>query len=183
MAQSFCRCTFLPPVFGTDVRCQEISYTFFDGHPNNEQEQLIADAIARFTGYANVNLVRTKADKESSADIRISFADKDRAWSAIGTDALKIPRDKPTMNLGFLSGVDDITFDKRPALLRRTLHEFGHAFGLAHEWSNEWTTLDLIKGSEEKNRAAATQHVEAYAKATKISNFPEPDPDSVMVYV
>ena len=42
------------------------------------------------------------------------------SWSYIGTDALHIPKESKTMNLGF---IDRST----------VMHEFGHALGLIHE--------------------------------------------------
>ncbi|MBC7782694.1 MAG: pre-peptidase C-terminal domain-containing protein [Burkholderiales bacterium] len=57
------------------------------------------------------------------AEIRIAFNSDDGAWSYIGIDCLGIPRDQPTMNLGW---VDEGVI----------LHEFGHAIGLIHEHQN-----------------------------------------------
>jgi hypothetical protein len=57
------------------------------------------------------------------AEIRIAFDPSDGAWSYIGTDCQTIPRNQPTMNLGFLDG-------------GTAAHEFGHAIGLAHEHQN-----------------------------------------------
>lgn len=54
-----------------------------------------------------------------TADIRISFQQKG-AWSLIGTDALSVPSNQPTMNFGFL----------QPGT---ATHEFGHALGCIHE--------------------------------------------------
>lgn len=62
-------------------------------------------------------------DDAPDAEIRIAFNPGDGAWSYIGTDCSQIPRDQPTMNLGFLDG-------------GTAAHEFGHAIGLAHEHQN-----------------------------------------------
>jgi hypothetical protein len=60
---------------------------------------------------------------DPGAEIRIAFRRGDGAWSYIGTDCADIPRDQPTMNLGWQDeGV--------------VLHEFGHAIGLVHEHQN-----------------------------------------------
>lgn len=66
-----------------------------------------------------VNLTFDWSASLKTADIRISFR-QSGAWSYIGTDALTIPREQPTMNFGFLQ---DGT----------ATHEFGHCLGCIHE--------------------------------------------------
>lgn len=61
--------------------------------------------------------------RNGPSEIRVAFERGRGSWSYLGTDALVIPADQPTMNLGW----DD------PAT---ALHEFGHALGLIHEHSN-----------------------------------------------
>ena len=110
---------------------QNVSYSFVDdAAPSFLQEELVKDAIAEYTCYANVNLVPTSKDHKKPADIRISFKNTEFAWSAIGTDALKI-NTGATMRLAFL--LRDLRTENRDALYNLTLHQFGHAFGLAHE--------------------------------------------------
>lgn len=55
--------------------------------------------------------------------IRISFDPDGGAWSLLGTDCIGIPKEEPTMNLGW--------FD-----VATTIHEFGHALGMIHEHQN-----------------------------------------------
>ncbi|KAF8128004.1 hypothetical protein EV363DRAFT_1343404 [Boletus edulis] len=165
-----------------------ISYTFLD---DTEQiypwrVQLVEDAINEYTRYANVNLIRT-SDKDESADIRISFKSDGGAWSAIGTDALKITTGA-TMNLGFLSKFEEAgptTIEARTDLYNYTLHEFGHAFGLIHEWL---TTGVPLTGRDEpvpQYKGALKQHADAYKDETIMSNFmhkEDLDKDSIMVF-
>lgn len=64
-------------------------------------------------------------------DVRIAFVEGDGSWSYIGTDALTIPRNQPTMNFGWLTPETDET-----EYHRVVLHEFGHALGMPHEHQN-----------------------------------------------
>lgn len=63
----------------------------------------------------------------ADAEIRISFK-PGGSWSYIGTDALGIAKDQPTMNYGWLTPT---SADQEYS--RVVLHEFGHALGLIHE--------------------------------------------------
>lgn len=63
-----------------------------------------------WTQHANLSFV---FDDSPDAEIRIAFNPDFGAWSYIGTDNASIPRDQPTMNLGFMSG-------------GTAAHEFGH---------------------------------------------------------
>lgn len=56
--------------------------------------------------------------------IRVAFDPTAGSWSYIGTDALAIPANQATMNIGW--GPD----------LSTNLHEIGHALGLIHEHQN-----------------------------------------------
>jgi hypothetical protein len=68
--------------------------------------------------------------------IRISFKLPKQAWSMLGTDALKIPMNQPTMNLGWLD--DDENYNAPPykGTGQVVKHEFGHAMGMIHEHQN-----------------------------------------------
>jgi len=111
------------------------------------------------------------------AEIRIAFDPSDGAWSYIGTDCQTIPRDQPTMNLGFLDG-------------GTAGHEFGHAIGLAHEhqnpaggieWNEEVVIRDLM-GPPNRWTVEQIRHnvLEKYsADQIRGTQF---DPDSIMLY-
>ena len=72
-------------------------------------------------------------DKNSDADIRISFDSTGGSWSELGTDAKNISPDKATMNLGW--------FD-----VSTVMHEFGHVLGMIHEHQNpSGQTIDWNK--------------------------------------
>lgn len=70
------------------------------------------------------------------SNMRISFALPGQAWSYVGTECLTIPKNEPTMNLGWID--DDVQFDSPP--FKNTgqvvIHEFCHALGMIHEHQN-----------------------------------------------
>ena len=75
--------------------------------------------------HANIRFVFIDS---GSSDIRIAFRKGKGSNSYVGTENLLIPEDQATMNLGWF---DESTQDTE--FSRTTLHEFGHALGLAHE--------------------------------------------------
>jgi len=91
-----------------------LTVAFLDG--TAAKQSLVKRVVPEWAKYANVSFAFVSG---RSGDIRISFA-QEGAWSYIGTDALGIPRNQPTMNFGF---IDEATI----------LHEFGHALGCIHE--------------------------------------------------
>jgi hypothetical protein len=111
------------------------------------------------------------------AEIRIAFDQNDGAWSYIGTDCKEIPKNEPTMNLGFLDG-------------GTAAHEFGHAIGLAHEHQNpaggihwnEAVVIEELSGPPNSWDEATIRHnvLEKYSlDQIKGTEF---DLDSIMLY-
>ena len=111
------------------------------------------------------------------AEIRITFDDRDGAWSYVGTDCRGIPLNEATMNLGFMDG-------------GTTAHEFGHAIGLAHEhqnpaggiqWNEEVVIRELAKAPNFWDEATVRHNVLRKYTADQI-NGSRFDPDSIMLY-
>lgn len=77
--------------------------------------------------YANIHF---QFVEQEPADIRVSFVPNNSSWSHVGTDALMINGQEPTMNFGwFNDNTQDMEFS------RTVIHEFGHAIGCIHEQS------------------------------------------------
>ncbi|MCC6456064.1 MAG: matrixin family metalloprotease [Caldilineaceae bacterium] len=109
----------------------QIWVRFLDGDPVLHQR--VASAAQEWTQYANIQFT---FDDGPDAEIRINFAPLE-LWSYIGTDALLVPQDEPTLCLGALIAVTDEATIRQVAF-----HEFGHVLGLTHESSSlkgEWT--------------------------------------------
>jgi len=87
----------------------------------------VVDAAIAWTRHANIHfLFGAGAD----AEIRIAF-EPNGSWSYIGTEALRVPKEKPTMNLGWLNAETT-----NQEVRRVVLHEFGHLLGCLHEHQN-----------------------------------------------
>ncbi len=127
-----------------------------------------------WTAVANLEIV---FDDAPDADIRIAFDPGDGAWSYIGTDARDIPRNEPTMNLGFLDG-------------GTCAHEWGHAIGLAHEhqnpaggiqWNEAVVIREMAKGPNFWDEATTRHNILQRYAADQV-NGTQFDPDSIMLY-
>lgn len=103
-----------------------LQIAFMGGDPRVIER--VKDAASEWTRYANI---RFSWDNGRGADIRIAFNPADGSWSYLGTDALTIPQNEPTMNFGWLE--PDISETEYHRVVK---HEFGHALGMPHEHQN-----------------------------------------------
>jgi hypothetical protein len=108
---------------------------FLDGESLVQEK--VKNVAREWEQYANV---RFDFENDANAEIRISFMADSGSWSFCGTDCLGIPKDKPTMNLGWLR-----PNTPNDEYSRVVLHEFGHALGLAHEHQNPVTNIPWNK--------------------------------------
>lgn len=126
---------------------------------------------------ANANLKFSYVATAGESDIRISFNAGSGAWSYIGTDALGIPKNQATMNLGFDQGGTYV-------------HEFLHAIGAVHEhqhpeagivWNEPVVYADYAGEPNFWDREKTKHNViDRYSRT--VTQFSAFDPKSVMLY-
>ena len=139
-------------------------------------------AIARqWSDHANITL---EFGNDPEAEIRISFRDPG-SWSFLGTDALGVEPDQPTMNFGWLrAGTPDDDYS------RVVLHEFGHALACIHEHQNPQAAIPWDREAVYRFYAGAPNFwtrddvdqnlFEPYSRdRTQFTRF---DPASIMLY-
>jgi hypothetical protein len=98
---------------------------YLDGDPAIQRR--LEPFAHQWSQFANIKFV---FGNDPDAEIRISFKGTG-SWSYIGTDALGIPKNQPTMNFGWLKpDTSDTEYS------RVVIHEFGHALGFIHEHQN-----------------------------------------------
>lgn len=97
-----------------------LKIAFMDS-PEGDHKQKIIDAASQWLPYINVSFDFVD---DLQGDIRIATRNNDNS-SMLGTDALLIHPDWPTMNLGVKPEHEDFEVI--------VIHEFGHALGAMHE--------------------------------------------------
>lgn len=152
---------------------------FLDGDPAVQAR--VATIAQEWSNYANITFA---FGNDPEAEIRITFS-QPGSWSYIGTDALAIAKDKPTMNFGWLTASTP-----NDEYSRVVLHEFGHAIGCIHEHQNPATNVPWNKEAVYAYYAGAPNYwtreqtdinlfTRYSATLTQFSNF---DRDSIMLY-
>lgn len=80
-----------------------------------------------------------------NSDCRIMFVPERGSWSSLGTQSTDVPKNEPTMNLGWIDDdedYDNIVFKGTGIVV---LHEFGHLLGMIHEHSRIDATFEWNK--------------------------------------
>lgn len=109
-----------------------ITIAFMDTSPAHRA--LIQKHIEK--NYAPLINLKLNFVEGTQGDIRISTsADISGDWSNVGTEALTLPANEPTMHLDPHKTEDIFKMN--------ILHEFGHALGLRHEHKHPDRTLDF----------------------------------------
>jgi serralysin len=158
-----------------------ITVGFLDG--DQKLRDRVASCAKEWTGASRAN-IEFAFRKNANTLIRISFTMRG-SWSTIGTTCRNVPKDKPTMNFGWLTKKS-----KEEELRRVVLHEFGHALGLIHEHQHpvkgiQWNRRQVISdlSGEPHNWTRKQIETNMFAKLKKSqTNFTALDPKSIMLY-
>lgn len=155
---------------------------FLNGTPT--QKAKCEREAHKWEQYANLKFL---FNNDPNAEIRVGFKwDNDPgSWSYVGTDAATIPKNQPTLNLGWL---EDSTDDQEWE--RVVVHEFGHAIGADHE---DQQPAEKIKWNREAVYKYFTGPPNNWSREMVDSNILNPtgeagvahtdfDPNSIMAY-
>lgn len=152
---------------------------FLDGDPVVHQK--IAAIAQQWTQYGNIKFA---FGSDPDAEIRIS-CQPGGSWSYLGTDALTIPKDQPTMNYGWLK-----PNSSEQEYLRVVLHEFGHAIGCIHEhqhpqvgipWNRDAVYRYYMSPPNSWSKEQVDQNL-FVRYSTDITQFSQFDTQSIMLY-
>lgn len=152
---------------------------FLDGDPAVQKR--IEPLAQEWCKVANLKFV---FGDDPNAEIRISFR-QSGSWSYIGTDALTIPKNQPTMNFGWLK-----PSTPSDEYSRVVIHEFGHAIGCIHEHQNPATTIPWNKAAVYEYYAGPPNNwtkeqvdINLFTRyGADITQFSAFDRDSIMLY-
>jgi serralysin len=154
-----------------------IKIYFMDG--TAVQREKVKSTAIEWTKHANLQFTFT--DKRENSDIRITFKGEG-IWSYVGTDCMKIAKDKPTMCLSFLTTKEQQTKEEKGYILR----EFGNAIGLKQEHQNpnreiEWNKEAVYKEFMEAPNNWTKATVDQLLFATYAATSKPFDPKSIMM--
>lgn len=81
--------------------------------------------------YSNLKFEWVNSNQIAAIKIGFKWNDDYGSWSNIGKECITVDQNSPSMNFGWFD-----SYTSEQEFRRVTLHEFGHALGLAHEHQN-----------------------------------------------
>jgi hypothetical protein len=158
---------------------RELRVRFLDGDPRVQQR--LQPFVHEWSKHCDIKFV---FGDDPNAEIRISFKDKG-SWSYIGTDCLSIPKNRATMNYGWLTPTAP---DEEYS--RVVIHEFGHALGCIHEHQNPSTAIPWDKpkvyayyAGPPNNWTKDQVDINLFQTYSRdITQYSQFDPKSIMLY-
>jgi hypothetical protein len=106
-----------------------LTVSWLEDNPHVYDESLRRDILNFFKRWGDYGEIDFKGvGLGTHGDIRVSLAQTGQSWSYLGTDIFAIPKDQPTMQLGWVTRETPIDVVRRVAL-----HEAGHTCGFGHE--------------------------------------------------
>ena len=144
------------------------------------------ELLARWGKQANLKYQRT--NDRAASQCRITF-ERGGSWSYLGTDNLAIPKDQPTLQLGWLvDGQRNIANDVE--WQRTTVHEGGHFIDFVHEQAhprrgfefNRDAVIDKYSGPPNNWSVSTIERQVLYKYSELNTNFSEYDKGSIMHY-
>lgn len=131
--------------------------SFLDG--SERQQSFVRRFAPIWSAYANI---RFEFGNDADAELRVSFK-QDGSWAYVGTDALTIPANMPTVSFGWLTdGTEDTQADY--VILR----EFGYVLGLLPELQNPSENVPWNKAAVYRYFGGSPNN---WSKATIDQNF------------
>lgn len=131
----------------------EIRIAFLKNTFNNNGERLNSNYTPEKAAFVQrivqthlaglVNLTFVWDVPPEKSNVRITFVQALGAYSVLGQEAIGMPIDSPTMNLGWIDNDTDYDFKDAKGTGAVVLHEFGHCLGLIHEHSRAQSETNL----------------------------------------
>ncbi len=141
----------------------------------------VAEIAKKWEEHCDVNF---KFVDSGVSDVRVNIDASGRSWSNLGTDALLVAANSPTMNFGWLTQSSSDTEYNRVVL-----HEFGHALGLIHEHRSPAANIPwnkpVVRDYYITELGWTAQEVERNifdSADVSTTNFSDFDPQSIMLY-
>lgn len=149
---------------------QVLRVRFLDGDP--KLHKYIVDLTIGPRGWNAVSGLQFRFTDEEDAEIRIAISTQPGAsWSHVGTDALWVPRNVPTMSLSIKAE------DAGPHIDRPINHEFGHAMGFIHGQSSPW--VGPLKEAEVYEWYESRGYSRTWIQSNVVERYPAEDVQAI----